>query len=136
MIKREELKHIIANLFKHVLVAIISILLVNLYFFSVKQYKFVVSYKFSIELILTFLLFILMELCLSFYRSAKMGKLAQEAGLFYFSHRKDEKSKKQSDSFLKKEALNSCLIYIACSSGYETFGNKNSPLHEALKKCD
>ena len=96
---------------------------------------FLDKYPYLTESIFTIFFIITIEYVAYYIKIHKLGIAALNIGLFYCSTRHNEKVKRQSDDFLRNEAIRNDSIAIICANGYRTFAVKNSPLHEAFRNA-
>jgi|GEM_PF-5171394 hypothetical protein len=92
-------------------------------------------YERTIELIILVMLLTLFYAARRIIIDYKVSKLAKAAGLFYCSTNCNDDERAKSDTFLQEQSSECGIIYISCSTGYDTFARPSTPLYNALKNC-
>jgi hypothetical protein len=86
--------------------------------------------------VLTIVLFSFIKISGRAIRHFELGSTALGAGMFFYSPNTKDKEVKKSERFLSNRSKNCAHLYILGSSGWDTFGSQESPLHQALLTCN
>jgi hypothetical protein len=95
---------------------------------------FLAKWEHIVEIGMTLFIFFHLELFIICWRLLKRGAVAYASGMFFYRHNATNKELEESNQFLNKVSTNCNSLYVLAFSGWKTFGEKNSPLHQALLK--
>jgi len=91
-------------------------------------------WRYFIDAALAILVFIQIEVIVTFRKVFARAQIAYASGLFFFRHNATNRGIEKSKAFLTKASRNCSHIYILAVTGWNTFG-KGSPLHETISNC-
>lgn len=97
---------------------------------------FLDKYIHYIEPILTLTIFILFATLGRVIKHYRKGGMSIAAGMFFYSPHLKERQVEKSEQFLRREASKCVHIHLLGSSGWNTFGHSDSPLHNGLQVCE
>lgn len=133
------------NIKLHLIILSISILIIFLIIQTVEDWQFITQYiekiisikyiGMLVHIFVTMIVISIIKFFLHYKTILKLSSIAKSSGLYFFKHNCSQKERVQSQNLQTKNAKTCNLIYILGTTGWETFGDTNSPLHNALSKC-
>ncbi len=93
-------------------------------------------YLYTLEGIFGVLIFCYVTFMYEIFKNYTKGKTAIKAGMVYYCQNTSAKKIKKSEKFLRKKSLKTTQIHILAASGWDTFGSQDSPLYDAIDRCN
>ncbi|MGD0282804.1 MAG: hypothetical protein ABSB95_10620 [Dissulfurispiraceae bacterium] len=97
---------------------------------------FVTNHKIYSEMILGTILLSAYTFAITYVGHIKLVRAAKKAGLFYYSLNKTTNSLTDAKDFLIDRGSDASMIRILGATGWDTFGNDDSPLRAAIENCN
>lgn len=104
--------------------------------FVTKANNFIDTNQVVIKIVVTFFVLFSIQLLARFKKHFKRGSVSIASGMFFYCHNKDHKSLSKSKLFLTKASMGCSNIVIFGATGWNTFGNPNSPLYNSITNCN
>lgn len=96
---------------------------------------FLGHYLIWIDTGLTLAIITLIYLTKIIIRHYKKGVMATASGIFFYSPNNSKRTIEKGEKFLKEKSIECTHIYTMGATGWDTFGDQDSPLHESLDSC-
>lgn len=143
-----ETKSIFEGIPKHIIAVVIAIAITYCFGWLVKNWEtklvvekvqitshYLESNLFWIEPALVIVLIISFHIITRVIGHFKRGGMAIASGMFFYSPNHNNKTIEEGEKFLKEKSIECTHIYTMGATGWDTFGDNNSPLHTSLESC-